>query len=94
MEDDMPMVAAIKARTATRAETEALLRHIAQDMTQGAARTNAACIALSHLMLMQEVGIDRTPLYPHFEALMTARDALVQAVVQFHSALEELELVG
>lgn len=93
MEDDMPMVAAIKARTATRAETEAMLRLIAQDTAQGAARMNAACIALSHLMLMQEVGIDRTPLYPHFEALMTARDTLVQAVVQFQSVLEELELV-
>ncbi|MFP4438462.1 MAG: hypothetical protein ACLFVO_14565 [Chloroflexaceae bacterium] len=91
MEDEMPKVAEIKSQTLTREETSAILGHIAQDASQGAAQVNLACIALSKIMLMQDVGLDRTPLYPHFEALIAARDEMIRAVVQLREALDELE---
>lgn len=89
--DEMPKVAEIKAQTFSREETTAILHHIAQDVSQGAAQINLACIAFSKLMLMRDVGLDRVPFYPHFEALALARDAMVQAVVEFRAALDEME---
>ncbi len=91
MEDAMPKVAEIKTQTFAREETAAVLDHIAEDAAQGAAQINLACIALSKIMLMRDVGLDRSPLYPHFEALTTARDEMIRAVVQFREALDELE---
>ncbi len=90
MHEEMPKVASVRAQTATREETEALLDQIAHEAATGAAQINAACIVLSRLMLMQEVGIDRTPLYPGFQELMAARDSMVQAVVGFREILDEL----
>lgn len=91
MHEEMPKMATIRSQSIAREEAEALLYHFAQEAAAGAAQINTACIALSRLMMMQEVGLDRTPLYPGIEGLMTARDAMVQAVVAFREILDELE---
>lgn len=92
MNDDMPPVAAIKSQTIRREEAEAILQHIALEAAQGASQINVACIAFNQVMLMSDVGLDREPLRTHFEALSAARDAMIQAVVQFREALDEMEL--
>lgn len=91
MEDDMPLVAAIRAQTATREETTAMLQYIALEAAQGASQINTACIALNRVMLMRDVGLDREPLRSHYEVLATARDAIVQAVVEFREILDAME---